>query len=93
MQPTQLTRSACGRQTGFNEEQAMHMKPNANRYAGEVVIISVIGLAVLLLLITVVSALTADKRSQDTSEQAPTQFAVAPAGKANGHASVLAAPV
>ncbi len=69
------------------------MKPDANRYAGKVVIISVIGLAVLALLITVVSALTADERSQDTSEQAPAQFAVAPAGKANGHASVLAAPV
>jgi len=87
------TRSACGRQTGFNEEQALSTKPDANRHAGKVVIISVIGLAVLLLLITVVSALTADERNQDTSEQAPAQFAVVPAGKANCHASVQAAPV
>ena len=67
----------------------LHMSPRESHYAGGVVILSVIGLAVLVLLMVTVAALfqPAAAKSHDSSDQ----FVTAP--KAQTRASAAGIPV
>ena len=72
---------------GFNEVQVLAMSPHESHYAGGVVILSVIGLAVLALLMVTVAALFEPAKRHDSSEQ----FVTAP--KAQMRASASGVPV
>ena len=75
-------------QSGFNEVQVLHMSPRESHYAGGVVILSVIGLAVLVLLMVTVAALF---QPAATSHDSSDQFVTAP--KAEMRASAPGIPV